>query len=258
MLYKKQGLPEEDELVICTITKIQYNSVFARLDEYGKTGMIHISEISPGRIRNIRDYVKEGKVVVCKVLRIHREREHIDLSLRRVNDMQKRNKIDQIKLEQKCEKIVELTAKELKVDFKELYYNITEKVFTKYPNLQSFFEEVSKGNANLGEFIKDKKEFDILKELITTRMKPAEVEIRGRLNLQSYTPEGINDLKIVLKKNLETNKKIRISYEGGGKYKISVNAEEYKEAEKVMKKVTENIISDIKKKKGIASFIRED
>jgi len=72
MLLKKEGFPEEDELVMCTITKVQFHSVFANLDDYGKNGMIHISEVSPGRIRNIRDFVKEGKKVVCKVLELIR------------------------------------------------------------------------------------------------------------------------------------------------------------------------------------------
>ena len=53
-----------------TVTKIEYHSVFVELDEYGKTALIHISEISPGRIRNIRDFVKvEDKKIVCKVLK---------------------------------------------------------------------------------------------------------------------------------------------------------------------------------------------
>ena len=94
MLLKKQGLPEDDELVLCTVTKIHFHSVFVNLDEYNMSAMIHISEIAPGRIRNIRDFVVEGKVIVCKVLRVDRERGHVDLSLRRVNDSQKRLKLD--------------------------------------------------------------------------------------------------------------------------------------------------------------------
>ncbi|MEK6869062.1 MAG: S1 RNA-binding domain-containing protein, partial [Nanoarchaeota archaeon] len=49
MLLKKEGFPEEDELVMCTVTKVQFHSVFVTLDEYDKGGMIHISEVSPGR-----------------------------------------------------------------------------------------------------------------------------------------------------------------------------------------------------------------
>ena len=96
MLFKKQDFPEESELVLCTVTSVQYHSVFVELDEYSKNGMIHISEVSPGRIRNIRDFVKEGKKIVCKVLRINREKGYIELSIRRDNETEKSRKIDLI------------------------------------------------------------------------------------------------------------------------------------------------------------------
>ena len=90
MLLRKAGFPEDSELVICTVTKINPGSVFVNIDEYDRSGLIHISEISPGRIRNIRDYVKEGKKVVCKVLHVDSNKGHIDLSLRRVSDGQRK------------------------------------------------------------------------------------------------------------------------------------------------------------------------
>ena len=132
MLLKKEGFPEEDELVMCTITKVQFHSVFAQLDEYDKSGMIHISEVSPGRIRNIRDFVKEGKKVVCKVLRVSPEKGHIDLSLRRVGETQRRNKVDELKQEQKAEKILEFVAKDLNVPLKKLFEDVTNSISKKY------------------------------------------------------------------------------------------------------------------------------
>ena len=132
MLLKKQGFPEESEIVLCTVTSVRYNSVFANLNEYNHSGMIHISEVSPGRIRNINDYVKEGKVVICKVLRVNKERGYIDLSLRRVNEGQRRAKVNEIKKEQKAEKIIEFVAKKLKKDIKEIYKTISDNILTKY------------------------------------------------------------------------------------------------------------------------------
>jgi len=109
MFFKKKGLPEESELVICKVTKILPHSVFVNLEEYEKIeAMIHISEISPGRIRNLRDFVREGKVITCKVLRINKDRGHIDLSLRRVSLGQKKNKEEEYKQEQKAEKLIEV------------------------------------------------------------------------------------------------------------------------------------------------------
>ena len=120
MLFKKQGFPEESELVLCTVTSVQYHSVIVDIEEYGRSGLIHISEVSPGRIRNIRDFVKEGKKVVCKVLRVKEEKGYIDLSLRRVNESEKRRKIESIKREQNAEKIVEIAALKLGLKTEEL------------------------------------------------------------------------------------------------------------------------------------------
>ena len=93
MVYKKSEIPEENEIVICTVKKILPHSVFLTLDEYDKKeAMLHISEVAPGRIRNMRDFVLEGKVIVCKILRIHKDKEHIDVSLRRVSLAQRKKK----------------------------------------------------------------------------------------------------------------------------------------------------------------------
>src|SRR3989344_5419920 len=139
MLFKREGYPEEGEFALGTVAKIHSHAVFVDMDEYSKGGMIHISEIAPGRIRNIRDFVRDGKKVVCKVLRINLERGHIDLSLRRVNDSQRRLKV------------VENVAAKLKLDFAKLYADLAEKVHKPYGMLHHCFTEVSRGEANLAE-----------------------------------------------------------------------------------------------------------
>ena len=51
---------QEGELVLCTVDKIMGTTVFVRL-ENNVEGTITLSEIAPGRIRNLRDYVAPGK-----------------------------------------------------------------------------------------------------------------------------------------------------------------------------------------------------
>src|SRR3989338_3279399 len=128
MLAKKSGFPEESELVQCTVTSVQSHSVFVRIDEYGINCMIHISEVAPGRIRNIRDFVVEGRSVICKVLRVNQERGHVDLSLRRVSDSQKRNKLNELKKEKLAEKLIEVVSENLSMDVKKVYPEIAGKV----------------------------------------------------------------------------------------------------------------------------------
>lgn len=257
MLLRKEGFPEEDELVLCTVNNIQYHSVFTNLDEYGKTGLIHISEISPGRIRNIRDFVAEGKKIVCKVLRVNTDRGHIDLSLRRVNSNQKRIKINEIKQEQKAEKIVEFVTKNLKLELKVIYRNIIEKISKKYSSLYYFFEDVSSGKVSLEEFDIEKKIVKELEEAVKQRIKEAEVEIGGNLKLTSYSSNGIDIIKEALKKIQETSKKVITIYEGGGIYKVKVKAPDYKEAEEILEKSTNAAIEHLKSEKGFGEFTRE-
>ncbi|MDP2749665.1 MAG: translation initiation factor IF-2 subunit alpha [Nanoarchaeota archaeon] len=256
MLFRKSGFPEESELIICTVTKVHPTSVFCNLDEYGKTGMIYISEVSPGRIRNLRDFVKEGKIIVCKVLQVRHDKGHIDLSLRRVTEGQKREKIDEMKQEQKSEKIIEFVAGKLKMDFKTLYDQVKEKVFPEHRALNPCFEAVANDNLSLEELGIPKKISDELTEIIKQRIKPPEVEIGGRLKLVSYAPDGVEIVKNVIKTSHTPNTGLKITYAGGGSYNISVISPDYKSAEKIM----DDFINAAKKKmeaeEGIISFER--
>lgn len=257
MLFKKQGFPEEGDLVLCTVTNVQYHSVFVNMDEYGKSGLIHISEVSPGRIRNIRDFVKEGKKVVCKVLRINKEKGYIDLSLRRVNESEKRRKIDDMKKEQNAEKIVEIAAGKIGVKTEDLYREIWEKI-KNYESLHQFFEETSKDESVLESLGVDKKYLKVIGETIKQRIKPIEVEIVGKLKITTYAPNGIDIIKESLKKAEDSARgKIRINYIGSGLYRFIVNAPDYKKAEKLMKNATESAIGNVTRHLGIAEFSRE-
>ena len=235
MLSLKQGFPEEGELVLCTITKIHYHSVFANLDEYKKSGMIHISEISPGRIRNINDFVREGKIVICKVLKIDNERGHIDLSLRRVSDAQRRLKANQIKQEQKAEKIIEFVAKKININFKDFFDEVSEKIQAEYESIYQGFEDVLNKDGLLEKLGIQKNVSKELKDVILQRIKPPEVKIEGDLNFESFEPDGADIIKDALIKLSEFSKEnISVFYAGGGTFRISVKSDDYKSAEKIL------------------------
>ncbi len=255
MLMHRTGFPEENEIVLCTVNNIQHHSVFAKLDEYGRVGLIHISEVSPGRIRNIRDYVVEGKKVVCKVLRVDTDKGHIDLSLRRVNESQKKTKISEIKQEQKAEKILEFVCKELKLDIKKIHSELVSKI--KQDNLYQCFEDISFDKYDLVKAGMDSKFVESLTKLVKERIKPPEVEIEGEFKLSSYDSNGVDIIKAGIKK-AQIKDNISIKYEGGGRYSLSIKSSDYKEAEKLLKKSVEPVLDYIKKNKGNAEFIRKE
>ncbi|MBW3023054.1 translation initiation factor IF-2 subunit alpha [Candidatus Woesearchaeota archaeon] len=257
MLFKREGWPEEGELVICTVTKVLPSSVFANLDEYNKSGMIHISEIAPGRIRNIRDYVSEGRVVVCKILQINKEKGHIDLSLRRVSEIAKRKKLEEVKQEQKAEHIVENVAKEMKVDIRKLYDEITKKLFEKYSSLYEAFEDVVLSKKSLSDFGIEKKYADAIDEVIRQKIKPPEIIIGGTLSLSTYAADGVEVVKEALKE-AEENKDVSVKYLGKGQYLLKVTSKDYKTAEKILKQVVDSAVEYVKKHEGEGSLERKE
>jgi translation initiation factor 2 subunit 1 len=256
-MQKKTGMPQEEELVLCTVTAVQYHSVFCSLDEYGRTGMIHISEVAPGRIRNIRDFVKEGKKVVCKVLRIHQDKGHIDLSLRRVNENQKRQKLNSIKQEQLAEKIIEHTAKQHLKKPEEISAVLTKELVPKYGGLFQAFEQVAQDQLDLAEII-DKKLAADLTVAIKQRITPKKVVVDGDLALLSYSPDGVDVVKEILTKAKATAGKPTIRYKGAGTYHVSVTSDDYKEAEKLLKLAVDSVLEYAKAHKMQANFVRAE
>ncbi len=256
MLLKKKGIPEVSELVMCTVTSVQHHSVFCKLDEYeNASGMIHISEVSPGRIRNIRDFVREGKVVVCKVLSVNREKGHIDLSLRRVTEAQQRNKTNELKQQQKAEKIVEFVAHKLKIKPELLLETVASAILAHYTSLFACFADVVEGNANLEKYRIPKNIAEELTVTIRQRLKPAEVQIKGMLNLRSFDSEGVEIVREALKKSVSEG--VGLKYIGGGKYSIEVTAPDYKKAEQKMAASSAAAISFVTSKGGFGELERE-
>ncbi len=254
MFYKKKGLPEVGDIVLCTVKKILFHSVFVDIDDYENLeGMIHISEIAPGRIRNLRDFVREKKRIVCKVLRMDEKQHNIDLSLRRVGKSEMLHKITEDKQEEKSEKLLEFMGKNLKKDLKSMYDLIGLKAIENYGSLHNFFLDiVVKGESPLDQFNLDKKTKETLINIIKDKISTPEVTISGILTLKSTTPNGIEDIKkSILKVN---DKKIKITYLGAPRYKVDVISTDFKSAEKHLNEATNLIIESIKSLNGEGAF----
>ena len=70
------------DLVTATITKLATFGAFARLEE-GVEGLIHVSELTEGRVAHPSHVVKVGDVLTLRILRLEPDRRRLSLSLRR-------------------------------------------------------------------------------------------------------------------------------------------------------------------------------
>ena len=254
------GFPEEGELVVCTVQSVKNFGAFVTLDEYGeKEGFIHVRDVATGWVKYIRDYVREGQKVVCKVLGVDSSKGHIDLSLKSVNEHQRREKVQQWKNETKAEKLLEIVATHLEKTmdqcWEEFGYDLVDRFETLYGAFEScaIDDNAMEGMELSGDWTTAF--IEVAKENVT----PPFVQISGILELRSPAPDGVELVKIALKKGLEAaEEELDIQYVGAPRYRLVMTAPDYKTAEEAMKMVTNLVISELKESGGDGSFHREN
>ena len=87
---------KEGQIVKGRVTGIENYGVFVGFDEY-YTGLIHVSEISDGFVKNINDYVNVGEVIKVKVLDVDDDSYQLKLSIKNIKYRINNNTISKIK-----------------------------------------------------------------------------------------------------------------------------------------------------------------
>jgi translation initiation factor 2 subunit 1 len=261
LVRRKSEWPTIDEFVMCTVTKVFAQGAFMRLDEYGeKEGMVHISEVASGWIKNIRDYVREGQKVVCKVLAVDPKRKHVDLSIRRVKDSERRWKTQQLKREQRVEKLLELAAGKLGKSLDEAYGEAGFALQDKFGDLYSALESAAKDRSALIDVVKDQRWVDTLSELAASMVKPPSCKVVGLLELSCPAPSGVEVIKSAMidarDSTRENEVDVEFYYVGSPRYRIEVTAPSYKLAENAMQKAVKRAIVMVEKECGKGEFHR--
>lgn len=257
MFFLKKGIPKEQEVVLCTVRNILPHSVFADIDEYENLkGMIHISEIAPGRIRNIRDYVREGKKVVCMVLKVDSMKGQIDLSLRRVGSASRKIKEEEIKQEAKAEKIMGYVGQKLGVKPKILLEEVVGKILKQYKTVFECLKDVAaRGAVVLQSIGVDEKYVKVLAEIVQEKMKPPEYIVEKEVRVRCNAKAGVHAIKGMFAEGKEFAKANNIDanfiYISAPKYRVEIRSKDYKSAEHDMQKVIAVLEGRIKKEGGI-------
>lgn len=230
------------------------------MDEYNKEGLLHISEISSTWIRNIRHFVREGQKVVLKVLRVNTQKGQVDLSLRRVSKREKKEKLLAWKKARKAEGLLRSTSEKLNISFEEIYGKagaIIEKEYGLYFGLEKTARE---GVQILLELGIPKDVAVPLAEVAKEKIKLPLVRVRGILEVKCTKPNGVNLIRDALldAKKIEKplGSEIDVWVMSPPKYCIEVSAENYKEAEGLLKKATEAAVEKITEAGGTGSFER--
>lgn len=85
------GYPEVGDIVIGEVDEVADFGVLVGLDEYEHMrGHAHISEVASGWVKDVRDHVQAGQTVVAKVLDVDESSQQIDLSIKDLNEHQRK------------------------------------------------------------------------------------------------------------------------------------------------------------------------
>lgn len=85
---------EKEDVVKVTVTGIQKYGAFVNTEDY--EGLIHISEISYGYVKNVNDYVKIGDEIYAEIVDIDEKDNHLKLSIKNIDYKNDGSKIERM------------------------------------------------------------------------------------------------------------------------------------------------------------------
>ncbi len=233
--YKER--PEEGDLVVVTITDIEKNSAYAELDEYeDKKGLIHISEVSRSWVQDVGKELKEGEKTVAQVIGDEGEGT-LDLSLKRVNEKQKKDAMARWNREKKADKFVRQLAKELGKDVEALYEEV---VFPMQREFGSSFTgfEISVGEEEKLEDMFDAEMTEAIQKVASDNINLKQEKFEGEIRLEYQQGDGIDRVKETFS---DLGDGIEIKYISAPKYGITAWGRNTELAKKRMDTAVEKI-----------------
>lgn len=251
---RKTGDPIRNDIVVCQILKVHPNSVIAKLVEYNKTGLIHVSEVANKWVRDIRDFVKENQFVVCRVMNVNKD--GIYLSIKRVPKDKASSKLNEFKRATKAEKMLELIANKLKKSLEQAYKDVGYDIIEAFGSLTKGFEIAAKNHDLFKSKEINEKWIDAIFDIVNKNRAGKSYKVVADLNLISYKPDGVRIIKNVLGKIKE--KDVQIRYVSAPNYSLVGTGNNYKELEAKVNKIGESIVKDMTKAGGKASFKIKD
>ena len=258
---KYSGWPEPGELVVGRVDEIEDFGVFVDLLEYqDKRGLCHISEVASGWIKNVRDHVNVDQRVVAKVLDVDKGAQQIDLSLKDVNDHQRKDKIQEWKNEQKADNWMELAFGDIA---DEEYQEIANALLAEFPSLYETFEQAAiHGTEALDDVSLSDEQIDALVQTARENVSVPYVTVTGYVDLECAARDGVDVVREALQAaegngEIPEEVELEVTYVGAPEYRIEVQAPDYKTAEDHLEESAARARAVVEDHSGTAAFHRE-
>jgi len=216
---------KEGDLILCKVEEVTNTITIVRLPN-GKQGTIVSSEIAPGRIKLMRQYVVPNKQIVCKILEIFGDNVH--LSLRRVNSKEKKEVMQTYKQEQ----TIKITFNQILGENAE---KIKEKILKDFETLTEFINATRDDERLIVKYIPKANQKSIKK--ITDRKKKSS-ELKQNIKIKCLENDGAKKIREIFDIK---DKNVSITYISAGQFKLKLRVEDFKQGKKRMTKILEKL-----------------
>ncbi len=249
----RKRLPRVGELVVATVKEVFDYGAYVTLDEYNDLeAYLPWSEVASRWVKNIRSVLRENQKIVVKVIRVNRKRGTVDVSLKKVLDSERRQKMLMYKRLKKGENLLKLVAEQLGMDYDKLYDMLEPKIQRHFGDLLGVFEDAAlKGKDFLVSAGIPEDVAQVIEEVAKTHIKIKPALLKGMAMLQTFDPEGVDKVRRVLMGAYDFMKgdeiKVRVYTVGAPRYMIEVSALDYKTAGKTLEAIGEKIVEEAKK-----------
>lgn len=208
--------PEVGDFVVVTVEDVDKNSAYADLDEYKDlTGLLHISEVSRSWVQDVSKELDEGEKTVAQVIDI--DGDSIDLSLKRVNDTQKRRAMEKWNKEKKAEKFVEELKEELGMSDDEIFEEIIFPLQEEFGSTFTAFEMAIGAEETLQEMF-EQDVIETIQDVARENINLKQEKLEGEIKLAFNSPDGVSKIKEAFK-DLEEG--IEVKYVSAPTYSIT-------------------------------------
>ncbi|MGC8586022.1 MAG: S1 RNA-binding domain-containing protein [Candidatus Micrarchaeia archaeon] len=249
----KQLLPKIGEFVIAQIVKVMPFGAYCVLPEYNNTeAFLPLKEVSSGWIKNIHEFIHEGQTVVCSVIYYDRERNTIDISIKKVPQGKAKEKLKLYNLEKRLRAMLHQIIKNEGLAAEE--ESIGNQIIAAFGNYINFTENALSNTAEFKNLKIPKKVKDSFMEQLNQIRSSKKHNVSYIATVYTYnTLSGAEELRTAFTEAAESGAEIK--YISAPKYKITAEGKDYDEAEGKVKKAFEALKNSIKN--GVVEIEKE-
>ena len=265
-------LPRKGELVVGRVVEIQDHGIYVEIENIpykGKRVYVYVTEVYPGRIKNIRHHVSINQRVVVRIRRVDPKTGYIEGSIKRVSERDKKAALAEFRREKRLYNIINYIVKKIKeetgqeVSVEELEEKLLKQVKRKRGNLLKGLELIGAGGEatlrSLG--IPEERVKPIMEVLKELSVKRELYNVRVKLQLTSLAPDGVERIKqafmSVREVEIPEDIEIRMYTEGAPKYVIDLKGPDIKALRRLSQELANRVIKRMRELGGEGKIVRE-